>query len=485
MLKRYETAPFEAVSVDYSVLVNGEPLFVFPARVSAMPINQIFRGKQRSIEETELAAYVRFEGDEAVELAVTVGFDISRAVVVPKSAGIPVEMKDYRNVRFTLPGPGYYTLEINGTHKALHIFYDPLETDIPDKNDPNVIYYGTGIHNVPEIRLQSNQTLYLEGGARIKGRVIAENADNIRICGRGIIDASWIPRRAPANAIMTVNCNNVVVEGVLIQDTPVFAMILGNGENALVDHVKIVGQWRHNSDGIDLLNQRNAVVRNCFVRTHDDCIVVKGVHKVGGKATNHSSVRNLLVEKCVLWNDWGRALELGAETCADEMCDIVFRDCEVLHYSFIACDVQACGDALVHDVLFENIRVGEPLDPQCEPRLCEIFIRPMCWIKGDYMGRVENVTFRNISYNGLTCVPSRMIGYEADSDIRNVSFENITINGRPLTAAGDVMSWLIYNDFVSGVTVNGEPMNLETALYESEKDTCTYFQIGNGAFLTL
>jgi len=484
MLKRYETAPFEQVSTDYSVQMDGQKLHVFPVRVSAMPVDQIFRGRQRGLDETELAAYVHFEGDEAAEMTVTVGFDVFRAVIVPRSAGVRV-IRDGRTLRFTLRKYGYYVLEINGVHKPLHIFFDPIETNIPDRNDPDVLYFDAGIHNTSEIRLHSNQTLYLEGGARIMGNVLVEDAENVRICGRGVIDTSLMPRQSGTNCVRVIDSKNVLVEGVILHDAPVYAMTVGGGEKLRVERVKVIGQWRYNADGIDLHNIQDAVISHCFVRTFDDSIVIKGVHKVGGRDTQHMSVKNILVEKCVLWNDWGRALEIGAETCAEEMCNIVFQKCEVLHFLFMACDVQACGDAFVHDIVFENIRVGEPLDPQCEPRLCEIFIRPMCWIRGDHMGRVENVTFRNISYQGRTCVPCRLIGYREESDIRNVYFENVSVNGEPVTAAGHPMSRFIYNEFASGIEVDGENLRKEHAHLETEEETCDSFLIGNGAFITL
>lgn len=484
MLKRFASAPLEPVSTDYAVSLAGEMLHVYPVRVSAMATNQIFRGSQRGLDETELASYVWFEGDEAAELTVDVGFDVFCASVVPASAGVEVK-RSGRRLQFTLRECGNYVLEVNGVHKPLHIFFDPPQTDIPDEDDPNVLFFGPGIHNVGVLRLQSGQTLYLAGGARLMGGVLVEHADKVRIMGRGVIDTSQLPRQSGTNGIRIVDCRDVLVEGVMLHDSPVFSLTVGGGENLRIERVKIIGQWRYNSDGIDLHNTKNVLVTGCFVRTFDDCIVIKGVHKVGGIDTNHNSVEDILVENCVLWNDWGRALEIGAETCAYEMCRIVLRRCEVLHFLFMACDVQACGDAFVHDVLFEDIRVGEPLDPQCEPRLCEIFIRPMCWIKGDKMGRVEGITFRRIAYTGRTMVPCRMIGYEADSDVRDVRYEEITINGEALAEAGHPMCRLIANDMVSGVTVDGVPVGKEKLVLETEEETCSRFLIGNGAFITL
>lgn len=67
---------------------------------------------------------------------------------------------------FHLNEPCDISFEPDGCNSPLILFCNELETDIPSKNDPNVIYFGPGEHN-PEnglIRLGSNQTLYLAGG---------------------------------------------------------------------------------------------------------------------------------------------------------------------------------------------------------------------------------------------------------------------------------------------------------------------------------
>ena len=147
--------------------------------------------------------------------------------------------------------------------------------------------------------------------------------------------------------------------------------------------------------------------------------------------------------------------------------------------------MQACGDAHVHDVLFEDIAVGEPLDPQCEPRLTEVFLRPMCWLSVEKLGRVSDVTFRRIAYTGRTCVPNRYIGLDADSDIRDVRLENVTVNGERVTDQGHPMSRFIVNEFVSGVTADGRAVDQSRAIHETDADTRSNYLIGNGAYITL
>ena len=100
MLRLYPDVPFEAVSTDYAVSAEGKSLRVRTARVSAMPVNQIFRGTQRPLDETEIASFVSFESDGAVSMTAVVNFDVFRACVVPASRHIAVTRKG-RALSFT------------------------------------------------------------------------------------------------------------------------------------------------------------------------------------------------------------------------------------------------------------------------------------------------------------------------------------------------------------------------------------------------
>ena len=127
-------------------------------------------------------------------------------------------------------------------------------------------------------------------------------------------------------------------------------------------------------------------------------------------------VRNVVVERCVLWNDWGRALEIGAETSAPEIANIVFRDCDIIRTTHIAMDIQHGDRATVRDILFEDIRVEvddfnyrpvlqetrdetyhvDPTD-RYQPYLLYIIIRSNFYSKDQEMGVVRDIVFKDIS----------------------------------------------------------------------------------------
>jgi hypothetical protein len=346
-------------------------------------------------------------------------------------------------------------VEINGTHHALHLFASPPEKDAPKPTDPGVRYFGPGVHRPGKIVLESNQTLYVAGGAVVHGTVHALGASHVRVLGRGIIDASGFERGQGGGIVRFSDCSDVVIDGVVMRDPDVWCCSLFGCRNALIANVKLVGLWRYNADGIDLCNSRDVTLRNCFVRAFDDCIVIKGL-KGRKDSYDDRPVLNVDVSGCVVWNDWGRALEIGAETCAPEIANVVFRDCDVIRTTFMAMDIQHGDRAAVRDIRFENIRVEiddftprwrmqrtkdekyveDPKSDFC-PNLLVIHITGTDYSKDKQRGTVRNVVFKDIAVTGRLSPASRLQGFDADHGIDGVVFENVRINGRPVTDAGD------------------------------------------------
>ena len=61
-------------------------------------------------------------------------------VVIPQAWGFSTDVKDGK-VSFIITEPGQYTVVFNdNVNKALHIFANPLETDVPAPDAPNVYY---------------------------------------------------------------------------------------------------------------------------------------------------------------------------------------------------------------------------------------------------------------------------------------------------------------------------------------------------------
>ena len=105
-----------------------------------------------------------------------------------------------------------------------------------------------------------------------------------------------------------------------------------------------------------------------------------------------------------------------------------------------------CGDKnLVRKVLFEDIRV-ESIQ---EGRLFHVNVRFNPKYDKQPGRGIEDITFRNIIYNGIGESPSLLQGFDKERGVKNVTFENVVINGIRMKNTDD----FITNEFVKGIKV--------------------------------
>lgn len=463
-------APVEEVPCeDYTVTVNGVPVFVQQARVSAQPFNQVWAGYQRPLAQTEVAAFATWDMAGPVEVAVVSARPVREARVRPGSFGIQPVVEG-RTIRFALAQPGQVTVEVNGMHRALHLFANPPETDVPDPDDPKVLYFGPGVHCAGIIRMTGGQTVYLAGGAVVYGAIIAEKVEDIVIRGRGILDGSKFARGAVQGLISTLGCRRVAVEGVILRDPPGWTLVPVVSEHVHIRNIKLIGLWRYNADGIDFVNSRQCSIEDSFVRSFDDCIVFKGLQDWPGVACNQEPVTDIRVRRCVLWCDWGRALEIGAETVASEMSDLLFEDCDIIHSLDVAMEVQNGDRAHCHDLRFSNIRVeldddqtrqvyqereGQVYDvAPTERHLSQLIVLVVgggMWNKDSIRGRIDDVHFKDIDVTAWDMPEVYLAGCDAEHTVDGVSIENLRINGRRMR--GPEEARFVIGPFVGRVSV--------------------------------
>ena len=460
---------------DYTVKVNGEPIELHTARVSAEPINRRWPGHQREIAQTELINFALLETDEPLTFEITPKDSFNGVEVRPRSLGIAPAAQG-GVIRFTLERPAYLTVEPFGRNRALHLFVDPVAQYDVDKTSPDVLYFGAGEHDAGEIVLKSGQTLFLDEGAVVYGCVRATGAEHIRILGRGILDASRNKEEIlyAANAVGTEVavqnakrthtiqpefCKDIEIDGITIRDSLVYNIRPVACEGLNIRRVKIIGCWRYNSDGIDMHNCENVHISDCFIRTFDDSICVKGFdyNQAAVMAYNgrvYDTFRHVLIERCIIWNDWNKALEIGAETRGREICDITFRNCDLIHTTYTALDCASADNAEVHDLTYEDIRVeydeemrqpviqkkdGERYqnpDPEYVPPLisAKVYHHKEYSSSGDERGKNHDFVYRDISLFGRQRPLLVFKGYDADHRTERMSVEGLLWNGRPATA---------------------------------------------------
>lgn len=201
-------------SADFAVSANNKTLFVYQARVSAVPINQVWPGYQRPLGQTELASFCYFDTDEETTIKIKSARKINSVVIRPLSYGIEPEVEG-NTIKFKINKPCQVVVEVNGWHNSLIIFANPLEESSFDASGKDVLYFGPGIHKPGAIEAKDNQTIYVAGGAIVHSTISAKNIKNLRIAGRGIIDASSFKRGKAGYVVGARNCENITLDGVI------------------------------------------------------------------------------------------------------------------------------------------------------------------------------------------------------------------------------------------------------------------------------
>ncbi len=449
----------EPLSKDFTLAAGGKAAPVYLARV--LGIDPEARKKYRGVETEALmqTAFASFDMDSPTEVKVVSAAPVEKAVVRPLSKGITPTVQG-NVITFKIAQPGQYVLELNGDWKqALQVFANPPEKDVPNPHDPNVIYFGPGIHEVETVVVPSGKTLYLADGAILystytKGKsdtrpVVMVDGDNIRVRGRGIIDASKCPFHT--RSLMTVHGKNIEIEGITVRDTTIWSVPVGGAENVKFTNFKLFG-WCGNSDGIDITSSRNVTVEKSYLRTADDLVVVKActpavpLKSSLDRALQYTPCgkesRDVLVKECVLWNDLAHALSLGAEMSKD-VDNIRFTDCDVVHdlgREWVLRIFQS-DSGRVSNVRFDNIRIEE-----CR-RLASVWIGKVNWSTDLERGHIDNTLFENIKVlEGNPAV--ELTGFDAEHAVKGVTFKNVVVKGAALNA-----QQIKSNAFVSDVKV--------------------------------
>jgi len=418
----YDAPKAASAAPEFELEVNGQKVFVYNTRTAAI-------------------AYFSFSGK--VDVKVTFLSPIYNYDIRPKSRNITGEV--YRNtISFSLDKPENLSVEINKNIKRpLFIFANPLETSIPDKNDKNLLFYEGGkTHSPGIVTLKSNQTVYIAGGAIVQGSFKTDKGSDIKIMGRGILDNSMY-EQGEARPIEINESSNVLLEGFIISEAKHWTCAAFASKNVTYRNLKIVSDnpW---DDGIDIVGSQNVLVDGCFIRTKDDCIAVKAGVNYYTKFNSSFNVNNVLVQNSVMWNGaWGNGLEIGFETRSDSIQNVTFKNCDLIHVEGPegTFTIHNGDRAVVKNILYEDIRVEDS-----RGWLIDFKILKSTYSKDVVRGKIENVTFKNITVEGETFPYSQIMGFDETNKVENVTLENFYIHGIKANSTYNAIMTTIHTD---------------------------------------
>ncbi|MDR2599253.1 MAG: hypothetical protein LBC73_03155 [Oscillospiraceae bacterium] len=420
------------------IKVEGHDLFVYDVMVNHEHI-----WNANTIPSTTPMTYFDFEGGTVTIEVEMPGLprDVESAAILPSVHEITPTVTDGK-VSFDIDKPGFYTVIYNGdVNQATHIFANPLETDIPDRDDPDVIFIDPGHWKLDAISLNSGQTLYISGGAVVNTIVIVDTAQDVTIRGRGIICGDGFPAWNQPGSYARVpidirTSRNITTEGFILINGNAWQFNSFNSDGLYAENVKIIS-GRQNGDGFTFQSCRNHHVVDSFVRTWDDSLVIKNYA---------GSSRDILFERIQIWTDLAQSMEIGYETNKGNIlnaviADITFRDIFVLynnHKPIIS--IHNSDDALIQNIRYENIIVDHAYmrgDNGLNNELIEFNMIKTHWSAvTDEWGSIRDIVIDGlIVHNTLDGrVPfSNFWGHNENHLLENVSMRNIYILGERIT----------------------------------------------------
>jgi len=402
-----------------AVVAAGKKVDVYTARVLDPP----FAGK--SWDFGGPYAFANFDLEGRVKVKVTAKRTLRNIVVRPQYPDVQLRVEDDHTVWITFGSPRKISVEPDGKKRPLLLFANPMEKDAPKAGAPAVIYFGPGIHQAGRVKVGDNQTVYLAGGAVVKGAIVAQGS-NIRILGRGILDGSdyeW--RKGPANFTLGIMGTNVEVNGITIRGSSHWTIVPRASRNVTVRNVKLCGSRVQNDDGIDPCNSQEVLITDCFIRSDDDCVAMKGLDL----NTLNNNVENVVVENCTLWCDRARIFLLGHESRAAHMRNITLRNLEIIHYTMTPFLLEPGEEMRLEDVRIEHVKLhgeGQREIARLKPVVNQ-------YMQNKVPGHVRGVHFKDVEvYGELGAYLMQLEGADDGHRVQDVTFENVTVLGQQL-----------------------------------------------------
>ena len=398
-------------------------------------------GTERDVYHTEFFDFVyAVKEKEEINVEIEVSKPFEKVVIRPYSSKVNFKTENTK-ITFSMTGKERAIVELDDALESP--LYILLGEYIPCPEKADYVFESGKAYNIGALELTSNQVVYIEEGAVVSGYFKSRMADNIKICGNGIVyGGNWHKwdENSGEQLIVPVLGENIEIRGITLLDGGSWHIVPVACKNVLIEDVNILGKVI-TGDGIDIVGCENVTIRNCFIRANDDCISVKAVEYQDPSGC--TDVKNILVENCLFWNaEFGNTLEIGYETRCDEISDIIFKNCDIVHCQYEGnqsggvLTIHNADRAEVHDIYYENIRIED-----AQEKFIDIKTLDSKYSKDRERGMIHDIYFKNIEIVDGVFPVSIIRGYEMKNEIcrpHGFYFENIVVHDKKIETVNDM-----------------------------------------------
>ena len=256
-----------------------------------------------------------------------------------------------------------------------------------------------------------------------KSLIHAEDAEDVSIEGRGVIDGQGAAFKGPYKVrpylIRMIRCRNVAVSGVTLKDSPMWVQHYLGCDGVAIHGITVQSRVNQNNDGIDIDSSRRVRISDCSISSGDDAIVLK--------STTLEPCRGVAIANCTL-SSACNAFKLGTESNGGFL-DVTLSNCTIDETRLAGIALEIVDGGEMNGVTISNVTmrgVGAPvfvrLGNRARPSVPDGPRQPV--------GRLRNVSISGVLARGggpVGCAIAGLPGHPA---------ENLSLTGLRLEFAG-------------------------------------------------
>lgn len=241
--------------------------------------------------------------------------------------------------------------------------------------------------------------------------------------------------------VSLIECRNILLEGVIFQNSPAWNIHPLMCENVILDRVQVRNpSFAQNGDGLDLESCKNSIIVNSTFDVGDDGICIKSGKNEDGRKRG-MPCENVIVDNCTVFKGHG-GFVVGSEMSGGVK-NILVSNCQ-----FLGTDVglrfkSARGrGGVVENIYIRNISMT---DIETEPLLFNLYYGGKSAVEtleekeevkqAEVIPAVNETTpaFRNIYVQNVNCSQARRAMYFyglPEQQIDNINIENYAVHSR-------------------------------------------------------
>ena len=160
------------------------------------------------------------------------------------------------------------------------------------------------------------------------------------------------------NFVQPYRCENVLLEGLTMNNSPMWELNPVLCRNVIVRDVKIDSHGPNN-DGCDPESSRDVLVTGCRFSTGDDCIAIKSGRNRDGRRVN-APCENVIVQDCVMKDGHG-GVSIGSEVSGG-IRNVFVERCEMSSPNLqraLRIKTNSHRGGVIEGIHFSNVKVGQ------------------------------------------------------------------------------------------------------------------------------